>query len=218
MKGLLVKEFRFLLGQKSNLLIFIGLGLFFLLTNDNVSFGIMFAMMLSAMFATSSITFDAHENGMAFLLTLPVQRKSYVVTKYLFSLMVIVAMGAIMLVLVLGGSACGAFTFEWNALMEIYAMAISTGLVISSLLIPVYVIFGAEKSRVAALTIVGIGWACYFIFAKILGNSLGDVVEFLGKLDDLSGLQITLLATGVLAVVVGVSMFITIKGLEKKEY
>lgn len=215
MKGLLVKEFRFLLGQKSSLLIFVALGVFFLLTNEDVSFGIMFSIMLSAMFATSSITFDAHENGMAFLLTLPVQKKSYVVSKYLFSLVVIVSMGIAMLLVIIGGSAFGALSFQWDALRDIYLIAISMGMVISSLLIPVYVIFGAEKSRVAVLAIVGIAWACYFVLAKLLGKSLENV---LGGLKDLSELQVALLAGGILVLVVAVSMIITIKGLEKKEY
>lgn len=218
MKGLLVKEFRFLLGQKSSLLIFIGLGIFFLLTNEDVSFGIMYAIMLSAMFATSSITYDAHDNGMAFLLTLPIQRKSYVVSKYLFALVVIVSIGVTMLLVVLGGSACGLLTFEADALKETYTIAFAMGMVMSALLIPIYVIFGAEKSRVAVLVIVGIAAACYFIIGKLLGNGLEDVMSLLGKMKDLSEMQLVLLAFGCLLVVVVVSMLITIKGLEKKEY
>ena len=93
MKGLLVKDYRFLLGQKSSFLIFVALGLFFVLTGEEISFGVSYAMIFAAILATSSITYDSMENGMAYLLTLPIQKKMYVIEKYLFSLAIIILMG-----------------------------------------------------------------------------------------------------------------------------
>ena len=65
MKGLLIKDIRYLIGQKASIAIFIGLGLYFLLTETDVSFAMVFSMIMAAVFSTSSISYDNYENGMA---------------------------------------------------------------------------------------------------------------------------------------------------------
>lgn len=218
MKGLLVKEFRFMLGQKSSFLIFVALGLFFLLTGEDVSFGIMYTMIFASIFAASSITYDSHENGMAFLLTLPIQKKGYVIGKYLFALAVIVSMGAIMCAMALGCNAFGGMAFEGDAIIESLVMAFTAAIVMISLMIPIYIIFGAEKARIAIMVIAGIGFASYFILSRYASDSLAKLSGVLAKLESLSDLQSGLLITGIIVVILAVSIIISMIGLEKKEY
>lgn len=218
MKGLLVKDYRFMLGQKSSFLIFVGLGLFFLLTGEDVSFGINYAMIFAAIFAAGSITYDSHENGMAYLLTLPVQKKSYVVEKYLFSLIVIVLMGMIMGVMAFGCSIFGERTFEVKALIEAFTMAFTMAIIMITFMIPIYVIFGAEKARIAIMVIAGVVAAGAFIISKIAGGSIAKLAGVVEKLESLSEWQSALLISGILIIFLAVSMVITMTGLEKKEY
>lgn len=218
MKGLLVKDFRFLLGQKSSMVVFVVLGLFFLITGEDPSFGVVYTMTLAGLFSTSSITYDSHENGMAFLLTLPIQKKTYVVGKYIFSLMVIGIMGVVVFLLALGCDLFGARAIDMSALAESFIAAIIVGMVMVSLMIPIYVIFGAEKARVAILIIIGIAVAGYFVITKVFANSMEKATKLLMKLEGLSNWQVILLLVGIMVVLLAVSLIITVVGLEKKEY
>ncbi len=218
MKGLLVKDFRFLLGQKSSMLIFVVLGMFFLLSGEDPSFGIMYTMMLAAIFSTSSISYDSHENGMAYLLTLPIQKKLYVVAKYVFSLIVIGIMGAVIFLLACGCDVFGARVIDMGALGESFVIAIVMGMVMVSFMIPIYVIFGPEKARVAVIVIIGIVAAGYYVITKVFADSMAKVAEFLVRMESLSDLQLAMLVAGIMLVIVAISMIITIVGLEKKEY
>lgn len=218
MKGLLVKDYRFLLGQKSSFLIFIGLGLFFLLTGEDVNFGVSYAMIFAAIFAAGSITYDSHENGMAYLLTLPIQKKGYVAEKYLFSLAVIVLMGAVMGAMVLGCGMFGGTVYETEVVIDAFVMAFTMAVTMIAIMIPIYVIFGAEKARIAIMVIAGVIAVLVFVVSEFAEDAMVKVTEFLTKLDGLSELQSALLLAGVFAVILGISMVITMKGLEKKEY
>lgn len=218
MKGLLIKDIRFLWGQKSSLVTFVALGLFFLITGEDPSFGLVYTMMLAGLFSTSSISYDSHENGMAFLLTLPIQKKTYVVGKYLFSLIVTGVMGAVIFGLAFGCDVFGARAIDMSMLAESFVAAITAGMVIVSFLIPIYVIFGAEKARVAILVMVGIAVAGYFVITKLFADSMEKATRLLAKLETLSDLQSALLVTGILLAMLVISMIITIVGLEKKEY
>lgn len=218
MKGLLVKDYRFLLGQKSSFLIFIGLGLFFLLTGEDISFGTSYAMIFAAIFAAGSITYDSHENGMAYLLTLPIQKKSYVIEKYLFSLAVIVLMGAVMCVLLVGCSLFGGMVYETEAVVEAFVVAFTMAVMMIAVMIPIYVIFGAEKARIAIMVIVGIIAVGIFLVSKFTNGAITKITQLLAKLENLNDLQSTLLLIGFFVLILVISMIITMRGLEKKEY
>lgn len=218
MKGLLVKDIRFLMGQKSSMVIFVALGLFFLVTGEDPSFGVMYTMMLAALFSTSSISYDSHEKGMAFLLTLPIQKKGYVAEKYVFSLMVTGLMGVVILLLACGCDLFGARVIDMGTLAESFVMAVTMGMIMVSVMIPIYVIFGAEKARVALIVIVGVVVACGFVINKLFGDSVEKAAELLAKLEGLNELQAALLATGIMLAILIISVIITMVGLEKKEY
>lgn len=218
MKGLLVKDIRFLWGQKSSLLIFVALGLFFLITGEDPSFGIVYTMMLAGLFSTTSICYDSHENGMAFLLTLPIRKKTYVVGKYLFSLIVMGVMGATIYALAFGCDLFGVRAIDIGMLTEGCVTAITVGMLIVSFMIPIYVIFGAEKGRVAIFVIAGVAVAGYFVITKLFADSIEMATKLLAKLETLSDLQAALLVTGIMLVMLVISMIITIVGIEKKEY
>ena len=218
MKGLLVKDFRFLYGQKGSMIIFLALGFYFLLTGTDPGFGLIYTMMLAGLFSTSSISYDSHEKGMSFLLTLPIQKKTYVVSKYVFSLIVIGIMGAVIALLALGCDMFGVRDIDMGALGDSFVQAVTFGMVMVAFMIPIYVIFGAEKARVAILVIVGIAVACYFMITKLFADSMAKAAELLAKLEGLSDLQSTLLGVGIMLVLLVISMMITIVGLEKKEY
>lgn len=207
MKGLLVKDFRFLLNQKASMIIFLGLGLFFMLSGKDVSLALGYTTMMIAIFTTSSISYDGFDNGMAFLLTLPVQRKTYAVSKYVFSLIVIMVMGLLISGIAIVANAFG-YSIGMSNLAEGLVMSVSWSMVIAAFTIPIYLKFGSEKSRYAMAIFVGLAFAGAYVMQGIIGDvavRLLDVLIALGYLP-------------VAAMVVIISMLISIRIMEKKEY
>ncbi len=220
MKGLLVKDIRFVMGQKSFMVIVLVLALFFLLSGKEVSFAIVYCMMMAAIFSTSSISYDNFDNGMAFLLTLPIQKKNYVVSKYIFSLLVIAIMGAGICLLACGCNSFGLTNLVLSNMGESVMGGIAVSVLMISLMIPIYIIFGAEKARSVIFVIAGAVAAVAFVVDRLFltNERKGQIAELVAKLGKLSDVQAILLIVGVLVVVLLISMIITMKGLAKKEY
>ena len=141
MKGLLVKDFRFFLGQKGSFLIFIAIGLYFLLTGVDMSFALIFTMMMAAIFSTSSISYDAFDNGMAFLMTLPINKKTYVISKYILSVLVVLVMGGAIVLCAVIGSNMGLEHLNMTDLKGALVVAAIFATVMLAFMIPIYIIF-----------------------------------------------------------------------------
>lgn len=94
MKGLLIKDMNIMLGNIRAILPTLGIGVIYVFfTNTKISFGMSFMVMLFGMLALSTLAYDEENDGMAYLMTLPVSRYQYVLSKYLF-LMLFLAVGA----------------------------------------------------------------------------------------------------------------------------
>src|SRR5699024_6759865 len=94
MKGLIIKDFKLLMMQKSFFITLAIVAIFFGITTDTI-FVIGFLTMICSMFALSNISYDEFDNGNAFLFSLPITRKGYVIEKYIFGIM----LGVISLIL-----------------------------------------------------------------------------------------------------------------------
>ncbi len=218
MKGLLIKDFRFLVRQKSSLLIFIGIGLYFLITGVDVSFALMFTVMMASIFATSSISYDSFDNGMAFLMTLPIQKKTYVISKYIFSTLVVLAMGGFIILLAAIGANMGLEHLNLADLKGMILVAAVFATVMLSLMTPIYIIFGGENARVAILAVYGILAVLALAIKALVGDVEAAAVELFARLSSLSNWQLACLGGGVMLLLVLISMVISLIGLEKKEY
>ena len=218
MKGLLVKDFRFVLGQKASLLIAVGLGLYFLVTGTDLSFAFIFTMMLACILATSSISYDNMDNGMSFMLTLPIQKKTYVLSKYVLSIVVVLVLGAVVLLMAVIGSNMGLLNWTLEDLKGALLVAGVFATVMMAVMIPVYIIFGAEKARIAILAIYGVVAAILFVLKSVVKDGEAIVNEMMAKLMSLNNWQLALLGVGVMLVLLVISMIISMIGLEKKEY
>lgn len=93
MKGLLIKDMNIMLGNIRAILPTLGIGVIYVFfTDTKISFGMSFMVMLFGMLALSTLAYDEENDGMAYLMTLPVSRYQYVLSKYLF-LMLFLAVG-----------------------------------------------------------------------------------------------------------------------------
>ena len=92
MRGMLVKDFRMLWMQKQFFAVIVVLSVFLLFSGQAASFIIFYCMAMGMYLSLSMIAYDEYENGYAFLFTLPVSRRGYVIEKYVFSVICTVAM------------------------------------------------------------------------------------------------------------------------------
>lgn len=70
MKGMLIKDFSLLKGQKQFFMIAIMFAFIFLFLTDMAGFGVSYLMVMFTIFTLSTIAYDEYDNGNAFLLSL----------------------------------------------------------------------------------------------------------------------------------------------------
>ena len=87
MKGLLIKDFR-LAFINIRILCIVAAVIFLIVgcgDEDGIEFIVYFVTAMCMMMVITTISYDDSDNGLAFLLTLPVSRKTYVTEKYIFA-------------------------------------------------------------------------------------------------------------------------------------
>lgn len=90
MKGLLIKDYKLLMLQKKTflLMLLIAICMNFAM-QDNPGFIIGYLTFFAALMANTTLSYDEYGNGIIFLLTLPVTRKTYVRSKYVGNLLLL---------------------------------------------------------------------------------------------------------------------------------
>lgn len=217
MKGLLLKDIMLLKGQKSFFLI-IGLVVAGILGYyGSPDFAISYASILCATFTLTTISYDKYENGLPYLLTLPVSRKAYVKEKYLFG----AAMSGVALLAVSAAAWVAVSLRRMDYPVEEWAWAVAASIlcidVYLGLCIPLQLKFEADRGKIAMGIVLGAIGALVFMAAKI-GESFGVSADAVfAKLESMSYPQ--LLAAGALitAAAAGASYLASLRIMEKKE-
>ena len=88
MKGLLIKDFKLLQGQKNFFITIIAIAGIMAIFMEDASFIIGYMTFVGSLFTLSTISYDEFDNGNAFLFSLPITRKDYILEKYGFGLIV----------------------------------------------------------------------------------------------------------------------------------
>lgn len=181
MRGMLVKDIRFIIQQKQFFCILLVLAIILNFTADG-TFVIGYLSFVSTFFVITTLGYDEHANGYAFLMTLPVMRKTYVREKYIFGLMLGCsgwAAGVIIsfIYLILHGDKFSVFFFLAEA-----ALLLPVFVLIMAVMIPFQLKFGGEKGKIAVLIFCGIVCAVSFFAASIFDGAAGVVAEKLSLL------------------------------------
>lgn len=169
------------------------------------------------MVINSTISYDDMDNGMEYLMTLPVTRRQYVYSKYVFSA------GA--------GFLCWIFSCVMGTLSNVihgnqgdsgewlFLCLMSLGILLftSNLIIPVQLKFGAEKAKIAMLLIMvgvaGVTW----LFINIKKAVFPDGMKLISFLNDYPFAYVGIVLLFVLAAFF-ISLFVSIRIFEKKEW
>ena len=153
MRGLLIKDYRLLWNQRRTLGIMMLIWAIVVFTNTNPAFAVSYLIFSCSILAINTVSYDQHENGIIFLLSLPISRKQYAQEKYLLLLINLMAAVLISVLFIwLPGN------IEGIEVMFLIGVAV----LIISVMLPVLLIFGAEKGRLviiafgAVICIVGV--------------------------------------------------------------
>lgn len=168
MKGLLTKDFRIIKGQRNTMIIILITAVIMSISFD-ASVLVIYTTILGAILSIGTLSYDEFDNGFPFLFTLPVTRKTYVREKYLFSIV-----GCIVSMLA-GFVLSTILSLVKNVELDILATAagaLAAGIVMISLMIPLRLKYGSEKSRIALFVVYAV-----IALAMFAGNS---ILDFLG--------------------------------------
>lgn len=148
MRGLLIKDYRLLWNQRRTFGIMMLIWMIVVVTNTNPVFAVSYLIFICSIMAINTISYDQHENGITFLLSLPVSRKQYVREKYLLFLINLAAavLFSVLFILIPGN-------IEGTVVVYLIGMVVLA----ISLMMPVSLIFGAEKGRLVIIAFAAIG-------------------------------------------------------------
>lgn len=210
MKGLLVKDFRLFFQRKMFFILLLLCAAALGTTDAEPSFTIPYFTMVTAIFTTSTVSYDEYDNCYPFLFTLPVTRKQYTQEKYIFGFLTgiaadITATAAAVIIALAKGEMFG---------KEILITAIGVipvFLVINSFSLPPMLKYGVEKGRIC-MFVIG---ALIFVF----GNSMMRTVKLSENPPEIFGntvLLVTIISAVTIAVVT-VSYLISLRIVQNKE-
>ena len=169
MKGLLRKDWGIIALNKRFFLVVLLMALFITFSGTDATFIQTYLAFMALFMVLNSISYDEMDNGMAYLMSLPVSRKTYVKEKYL---LICICVGVVSIL----GSVLAFFINSTKtspvAIEELglsFLISLISTLIFSAILLPMVIKFGPDKGRIA------IGIVCAGIFGSIL---------LLGKLKD----------------------------------
>ena len=217
MKGLLIKDFKLMLMQKNFFIIIIVVACLISISSQDPTFMIGFITFILSLFTVSTISYDEFDNGYPFLLTLPFSRKTYVLEKYVYGLILgtgswIVSVIICDLMLIVQGKPV-------TSDMLIGAFVIlPMFLVIESLMIPAHLRFGGEKGRYALIACVGVLVVIGFVVMKIVEIFHIDVLPLILAIDALGPVMFMVILLMIGFLIMLVSLKVSLSIMNKKEF
>ena len=217
MKGLFVKDIELMKQQKQFFILVVVMGVILNLAggSGSVSFATGYFTIVTAIFAITTISYDEFDNGLAFLMTLPVTRKQYVAEKYLLGAGLTAAAWGIATIT---GVICKGVAELRGCLSETIVgslIDIPLALLMLAVSLPLVIHFGAEKGRYIAMVMWVIIIAVVYVLIKTMGLSADAVGAWL------NGLNRGMVLAGVVlfTVIVYMGSFgIGVRLMEKKEF
>ena len=219
MKALFIKDIRIVLKQQRVLICaFFAVVTILAFATDNSMYAVAFVLFLVPTMMLTTISYDTFENGMSYIMSLPVSVKDYVAEKYILTVassLIFNIMATILINVVLSiGKGVGIMPLELivNAMLAQFMV-----LIYISLVLPVDIRFGTDKGMIiVVLMAVVIGAA---------GPMLGNINVDSGLMYKLSESEITsvpvnqaLLLMSVGGIFAIVSYFISVKLMKQMEY
>ena len=216
MKGLLFKDLRYMLTQKSFIILILIIGFSLSLTQeDNELFVIGYLTFMGIVLGMTSITMDDQEHNLTFLFTLPLSRRSYVLEKYLFTVLMGMLFCCVALAFALLTRPFGDYQAPIDAILSTTCGALAGAILFSNIIIPLQLKFGAERARIAGFIAMG-GFLAIIFIAGLLVN-FADTLPLLQAIASLSTSILITIGCIVLLLSLGISIKFSLRIMNRKE-
>ncbi len=216
MKGLFIKDLMLMKMQKRFFALIIGIALIMGFSTGDSVFVIGYMTFIIPFFSVSTISYDEFDGGCAFLFTLPVTRKMYVIEKYIFSLL----LGFSALILSILFSALININNISASLEALYASPLIFAIMVSviSLMLPLHLKFGAERARIVTFIIGGAVFIIGRFLALLLESTMITGLSLFSWIFELDIFILLIFAISVSAILLLISAKISISVMNKKEF
>lgn len=217
MKALFIQDIRYMLTQKSFLVLIALVGIVLALTqNDNYIFVIGYLGFMGMITGMMSLTMDDQSNGLTFLFSLPIDRRVYVREKYIF----IVLMGVSFSIFATALCLLFRMFAEYKApLDEILATSLGTlfvMLLFICFMLPLQLKFGAERARLASFIAIG-----FFFVAVLLAGlviNFADALPFIQAFLSMSPVALAGIGAAFLIVCLRISYSASLRVILHREF
>ena len=217
MKALFIQDIRYMLTQKSFLVLIALVGIVLALTqNDNYIFVIGYLGFMGMITGMMSVTMDDQSNGLTFLFSLPIDRRVYVREKYIF----IVLMGVSFSIFATALCLLFRMFAEYKApLDEILATSLGTlfvMLLFVCFMLPLQLKFGAERARLASFIAIG-----FFFVAVLLAGlviNFADALPFIQAFLSMSPVALAGIGAAFLIVCLRISYSASLRVILHREF
>lgn len=218
MKGLLIKDMSLMLGQKRFFLIVLGMGIMLMFSGNNPSASIGYITMLITIFSLNTLSYDEHENGMSFLMTLPINRKTYVLEKYVFTGILACVGGTFSMVAAYAVSVIKKIEFYPEEIYVTGGILMAMSILIFAVTFPLIIKFGAEKGRIAMFVVFAMIGVVVAVLAKGVENPDSRMWKVLMTISEMPSTTLVIIGVAVFILMVLLSFFISTNVIMKKEY
>lgn len=216
MKGLLLKDLSIMKTQGRSVVIFMAIALFMLMAGNNTTFAVAYVNVLFITFGITTLSYDMHDNGYAFLFTLPISRKLYVMEKYVFSLLSIATGVVFSLILMIGVSFIKDDYILTTSEISFVIGYVIGAIVVLSIMLPVNLKFGPEKGRIAMIIVIAIIVAGGFAASKIAGTM--DLTKVYWGIREITPMVVMGILSIVVVMILIISYLISCRIMNKKEF
>lgn len=167
MKGLLIKDLRFMLQNKKILVsvLFI-IMVFLMMGEERATFLIAYVTMMCGMLVLNTISTDEFDKSITFLMTMPIDRTIYAKEKYVFAFLSSLFGWLI--------TTIPCVVLSWNQAKELLVVAAAIFAVLYFLqmvMLPIQLKFGSDKGRMVLFGIVALV-VIFSMAAKKMGDSV----------------------------------------------
>lgn len=217
MKALFIQDFRYMLTQKSFLVLIALVGIVLALTqNDNYIFVIGYLGFMGMITGMMSVTMDDQSNGLTFLFSLPIDRRVYVREKYIF----IVLMGVSFSIFATALCLLFRMFAEYKApLDEILTTSLGTlfvMLLFVCFMLPLQLKFGAERARLASFIAIGLFFAAVIVAGLVV--NFADALPFIQAFLSMSPVALTGIGAAFLIVCLRISYGVSLRIILHREF
>lgn len=219
-RGLLIKDLCLMGEIRKLLLIILFVTAIFIFNGTSSTFLTGYIMIIIAFLVGMTISYDEMNNGLAFLMTLPVTRRQYVAEKFICRLLSLFLGFVYTMVVAVIQSMIGNSAPDLKESIMTAVLFAVIGVIVLSFSIAIDLKFGAEKGRVMLLLGFMVIFFLFYMGVAFLERNFPEKKEaFLQWFNTIfEGSKIYPVCAVICAVVLLLSFFASCRILEKKEF